>query len=72
MINPSDLNEIKEIITYASKDDIKLLEVQIRYLDSKTDIMRNDINLGISRLMAWMMGSFALVFAVLGYLVFKN
>ncbi len=58
----SDVQEL------ASK--VELLIKSIQFIDSKTDIQRSEMLIHFKHLMHWMLGSFALIFAGLGYLIF--
>lgn len=75
MINKIPLQSLKDCIEYtvpATKDDIKLIEKQIRYLDNKIDILRSEINIGMNRLNYWVIGSFLILFIMMFYLITIN
>lgn len=67
----SDIENVRKSLKSDLDNTSKTLEQSFKFLDQKIDILRSEMNSAINRLTHWMIGSFTLVFAVLGYLIFK-
>jgi len=61
------LNEVRLEL----KSDIRLMDKKIEYLDQKIDIQRSELTKSLDRQTHFIMAGFALIFATLGYLIFK-
>jgi hypothetical protein len=56
---------------YATKSDIEKLEDKIKWIDQKLDIQRSELTKAIDRVSHYMLAGFSLIFASIGYLIFK-